>query len=315
MKKAFLVVNPIAGGSPARIQSRLENHFNRAGWMYQVHRLSERESIRRVVRGALVENGESFDLVLAAGGDGTVSGVAAGVVGSEIPLAIVPIGTGNVLARELEIPMDFQRALQLATGSQDRRRIDGLQVDERIFVLNVSVGLSAVVMKNTHHAEKRRLGRAAYLWTGLKKLLGFQPHHFAVLIDGVESGWKASEVIIANSGAIGDPSLRLHSQVALDDGRIDVSILRARSLMDYLRAGWAVLRGKQRQEPDLQHLVAQGSVEVFTEADLPVQGDGDFIGFPPVRVEVLPGVVHVIVPEKEDEEDFDLGDVINLGDG
>ena len=198
MKKVFLVVNPITGENSGRIRSRLEDHFNQAGWMVQVHQLSERENIRRVVREALEEGERAFDMVLAAGGDGTVSGVAAGLVGKEIPMAIIPTGTGNVLARELQIPMDFQKALQLATDSPDTRLIDGLRVNERVFVLNVSVGLSAVVMKNTRREQKRRLGRAAYLWTGLKKLLGFQPYHFTILVDGEKSSWNASEVIIAN---------------------------------------------------------------------------------------------------------------------
>jgi diacylglycerol kinase family enzyme len=95
--------------------------------------------------------------------------------------------------------------------------------------------------------------------------------------------------------------------VALDDGRIDVCIVRARSILDYLKMAWAVLTGQQRQEPHLQSFLAEERVIVETRSELPVQGDGDFIGYPPVEVQVVPGAVQIVVPAADDDG-LDIGE-------
>ena len=301
MKTAFVVLNPVAGHSRERVPSLLERHFAEVNWAWELYETTGEERVADVVRAALERSDGAIDLVVAAGGDGTVSGVAGGLVDVQIPMGIIPVGTGNALARELNIPLNVGAALDLLTGEHALAELDAMQVGERFFVLNFSVGLSSLMTYHTAREDKRRFGRVAYVWTGLMKLFGYQPHRFDVTVDGERTRWRAVEVMIANSGAIGDPSLRWSPQVKLNDGRIDVCIVRAKSVLDYLRLTWAVLLGRQRHEPHLQHLIAERDVAVNTSSHLPVQGDGDFIGWPPVAVEVVPGAVQVVVPRSGGE--------------
>jgi YegS/Rv2252/BmrU family lipid kinase len=298
MKSAFVVLNPVAGGNDGDIHHLLKAHFSREGWTHEIHETTGKEQIGKFVRETWDRREGDVDLFVAAGGDGTFSGVAAGLVHTEAAVGILPLGTGNLLARELGIPLTPQAALNLLTGAHTLRWIDAMQVDGDFFVLNVSVGLTGIMMRDTKREDKRRFGRAAYVWTGLRKLLGYQPHRFVIAIDGESRAVRASEVVIANSGAAGDPSLRWGPEVRLDDGQLDVHIIRTQSAIDYLRLAGTVLLGRQRQDPTIQHFVARKRATVADAPSLPVQGDGEFIGWPPMEVEIVPQAIQVVVPRE-----------------
>ena len=312
MKKAFVVLNPVAGRNDGDVQRLVNEHFMREGWRCEIHETTGKGRIGDIVRETWLEREPPVDLFVAAGGDGTVSGVISGLVRADVPVGLVPLGTGNVLARELDIPLDFQASLNLLTGAHSLRRIDAMRVDDDVFLLNVSIGLTGMMMRDTGREDKRRFGRVAYVWTGLRKLLGYQPHRFVVAIDGESTRVRASDVVIANSGAAGDPLLRWGPRVRLDDGRLDVHVLRARSAIDYLRLAGAVLLNRQRQDPTIRHVVARNRVAVTTDPPLPVQGDGEFIGWPPVELEVVPKAIQVVVPA-QGQEGPKVRDLLKLG--
>jgi YegS/Rv2252/BmrU family lipid kinase len=301
MGHALVVLNPVAGDSHDEMRRHLERHFAAAGWTCELYATTGEERVADVVRAALPRAPErrddQVDLVVAAGGDGTVSGVAGGIAQTEIPMGVIPLGTGNTFARELGIPLALGPALDLLTSDHTLLDIDAMAVGERLFVLSVSIGISGLMMRDTERADKRRFGRVAYVWTGLRKLLGYQPHRFDVTIDDDRPRLiRASEIAIANSGALGDPSLRWSPQVELDDGRIDVCVLRARSILDYVGLAVAVVLRRHAEEPGIRHYIAERRVEVDARSELAVQGDGEFIGNPPIKVTVLPGALRVVVP-------------------
>jgi YegS/Rv2252/BmrU family lipid kinase len=296
MGHAFIVLNPVAGSSGAQTERRLRGHFAASGWTGEVYVTTGEERIADVVGEALDRTDRHVDLLVAAGGDGTVSGVAGGVAHAETPMGIVPLGTGNTFARELRIPLSVGPALDLLTGDHAVMAVDGMAVGERLYVLNVSVGISGLMMRDTAREDRRRFGRAAYVWTGVRTLFGYQPHQFILTIDGDRRLVRASEIAIVNSGALGVPSLRWSPKVELDDGRIDVCVLRARSAVDYVSLAVAVALRRHEEEPALRHYVAERRVAVDAGSDLPVQADGEFIGKPPVEVTVVPRAVRIVVP-------------------
>jgi len=294
----FVVLNPVAGKSDASaIRRALEHRSVRDAWAYEVYETTGEERIADVVREA-VDRG--FDMFVAAGGDGTVSGVAGGLVRRGIPIGIIPVGTGNALARELGIPVSIESALALLTERHDTAHIDAIRVGDRFFVLNISVGISALTMRDTERQDKRRFGVVAYIWTGIGKLFGVQPHRFTVEVDGQTVQVHASEIAVANSGAMGDPSFRWGPYVRLDDGRLDVCIVRARTAIDYLRVTRAVLLGQQRRSPNIHCLSAGRNISIGSDQPLPVQADGELIGHTPVQMELVPGAVRVIVPAADE---------------
>ena len=294
MGNAFVVLNPAT--STKGSEHRLCQHLSDAGWTVELYTTTGEECVAEVVRARL-DGPPGVDMVVAAGGDGTVSGAADGVAQTDVPLGIVPLGTGDTFARELGIPLDSKAALDLMTGDHSVAEIDAMAVGDRFFVLNVSIGISGLMMRDTARVDKRRFGRMAYVWTGLKKLFGYQPHQFVLSVDGEdERVIRASEIAIVNSGALGDPSLRWSPQVELDDGRIDLCVVRARSILDYLSLALAVILRRHREEPGIRHRIVEREVVVDTQSDLPVQADGEYIGAAPVEVAVVPGAVRVVVP-------------------
>lgn len=296
--KMFVVLNPVAGRSePETIRQALDRLLTYDNRGYEVYETTGREQLSEVVRAAIDED---FELVVAVGGDGTVSGVAGGLVRTSIPLGVVPVGTSNALARELDIPLHFEEALQLCFGKHATKVMDAMQVGDRIFLLNISIGLSSFTMR-TAREDKRRFGRLAYIWTGLRGLLGFQPQRFRLKVDGQSHHIRASELAIVNAGILGGSPFRWGPHIRLDDGQVDISIVRVRTALDYFRLVWDVLLNRQKQDPNIGYLQAQQSIEIDSGQPLLVQGDGEIIGRTPLRVQIIPNAVHVIVPSAKNE--------------
>ena len=126
----FVVLNPEAGRfEQLELREALRDKFRGAHSRYAIHVMTGPENIPWVVRQAVEEG---FSLVVAAGGDGTVSAVVSGLVGTSVPLGIIPIGTGNALARELGIPLKLHKAVDLLVGAHTTRSIDAMQVGDGI---------------------------------------------------------------------------------------------------------------------------------------------------------------------------------------
>jgi YegS/Rv2252/BmrU family lipid kinase len=293
-KKAFVVFNPVAGLQNAEITRALfEERFQAAGWNYEIYETTGQESVPEIVAKA-IRSGAG--LIVAAGGDGTVAGVGAGVFQTNVPMAIVPAGTGNALARELGIPLDFTAALDVFLGDPIIRQIDGLQVSDKLYLLNVGIGLSARSIRETKREQKRRFGNLAYVWNITKQLTGFPLRRFDVKIDGQNRRIIASELLILNSGVIGVQKLPEDLNICPDDGRVDVYIVRAETARDYVSVLWDLLFGRKNSHPKVQSLSASKMIEINTTRPLTVQADGEIIGTTPVKIKVIPAAVAICVP-------------------
>jgi YegS/Rv2252/BmrU family lipid kinase len=292
--KVFVVLNPVAGHANVEaVREALARHLGAASIAYQVYETSGEERLVDILELA-IERG--FDTFVAAGGDGTVSGLVDALVHTGLPLGIVPVGTVNALARELGIPLDLDQAVRLLVGEHAFVRIDVGQVNDCYFALNASIGVSVSTMQATKAQAKRRLGVLAYLLAGIRVLMGTQPHRFEIEVDGLVERYRASEVVVANGGAIGDPVLRWGPDVRLDDEQLDLCIIRARSAIDCLVLAWKMLWKSQRQDPRLRCFRIRQSARIDVQGTMPIQADGDIAGETPMRISVLPHAVQVIVP-------------------
>ncbi len=300
MKHAFVIINPVAGNSnPKQIRDHLDRAFQEAGWSYQSYETTGEEDLAEVVGERLQEN---FDLFIAAGGDGTFSGVAAGLVNAGIPLAIIPVGTGNVLARDLDIPLEIDAAIDLILSSTKTIEIDAMGVDDRYYFLNVTTGVTAEAMRTTEHESKQRIGRLAYIIEGVGHLLGFQPHRFEIEVDGVKAIHRASEILVINSNTVGAPYVKWGEQVCINDGILNLAIIRGRTLGAYLQIVWDLVWQHQRRNPSISSMQVTERLAIDTQTPLAVQGDGDYIGETPFEITVVPQALNVIVAPSKGEK-------------
>lgn len=292
--RILVIVNPEAGASdPAKVLEKIQVALASHRVPFEIYTTSPDTSVPQVIQQAVLDG---FDLFIAAGGDGTVSQTASGLAGLQIPMAILPLGTGNIIAKDLHVPLRLSEALDLVFKPHKLICIDGLKVGSDYFFLNVSFGFSANIFKHVDRREKKRLGIFYYVWKILLQLVGVQPVRFTLIVDGRRISVAASDVMVANTVLIGMHPFALDPDARMDDGKLSACVIRARNVFDYLRIAWNVLMRRTKIAREVQWIDVQQRIEVRSQRVLPVQGDGDIIGVTPVEVEFVPGLVRVIVP-------------------
>jgi YegS/Rv2252/BmrU family lipid kinase len=293
--RIFVVLNPMAGScAAADVRQALERQL---GEQIQTDIFEttgdQLEDIVAIVRAELAN---SPSVVVAAGGDGTISQVAEALIGTDTRLGIIPVGTANIFARELGIPLDLEAACALLDGQPHITHVDAMKVGEQYFVLQIGIGIDSLMIRDTDRQSKRRFGRAAYMWTAFTRLIGYQPMRFTIVADVKRMRPRASQVLIANGGVLGLPPFRWGPNIRPDDGKIDVCIVSARTALDYVGLIWHTLLGQQRRDRNVRYLTAERRIAVSADHPLPIQADGEIIGDTPIQIEVVPNALKVIVP-------------------
>jgi diacylglycerol kinase (ATP) len=295
MKQALVILNPNAGSADIdRVRHVLARTLGEHSWTYDVHEITGEDDVAAAVRAAC---SRGVELVVAAGGDGTVASVVDGLWQANACLGIVPLGTGNILARAMAIPKTPEQAMELIVGAHAVQPLDVMRVADQTFVLNVSAGLSARAMRDTRSEHKRRFGILAYAWTIARDLLQLQPRQFNLTLDGHQVQVRATEILIANGTFLQEPPFPYGPPEGFNDQQFDVSILTARTLTDYLRLIWGLLRRSAKRQAELRTLRIRTSITVDALGrPQPVQADGEWIGQTPVTVELVPSAIRLIVP-------------------
>lgn len=232
------------------------------------------------------------DRVLVCGGDGTVAACAGAVAGTGVPIGLVPSGTGNLLVRNLGLPLDVPAALDQALGSS-RRTIDLLEADGRRFAVMAGLGFDAAMIRDTGEQAKARHGWAAYVLGGLRALRNTPRAHYEVRVDERPvRRLRAIGVLVGNVGEL-QGGIAVLPDADPADGFLDVIVLAPRGFRDILVLGWRILR--RRPGYGHQALVLRGRrVEIRADRKIPLEFDGDFAGEQDaLTVTVLPRAVTV----------------------
>lgn len=231
-------------------------------------------------------------LVLVCGGDGTVAACAGALAGTGVAMAVVPVGTGNLLARNLDIPLELPQALDVAFGTAERT-IDVLEAAEQRFVVMAGLGFDAALIRDTDDDLKARLGWFAYVG-GLARALRRSPHaRFSIAIDDeVPVSTEAVGVLVGNVGQL-EAGITLMPDASPDDGQLDVLVLAPRTVKDWPALAWRILR--RRPDAGPQADIRRGKrVRISSAVAVPVEFDGDFRGeAAELRVDVLPAALTV----------------------
>ncbi len=238
-------------------------------------------------------------LVLAAGGDGTVQAACCGLHGSKVPLGILPLGTGNLLARNLDLPLDLDDALEVALTGRNRtldlaHAIVGDQ-DQTCFAVMAGLGFDAEMMADAPEKLKAAVGWPAYVVSGLRHLRD-RPGQLELVIDGAPPvSRKARGIVIGNVGEL-QGGVALLPDAVPDDGVLDVVLLSPRRLVDWGRLLGRLIRRSDREDHTLSRYTGR-RIEVRMSVPTEAQLDGEPVGaVTSLEVEVSPGALVVRVP-------------------
>ena len=283
-----VVINP-ASGQDRPMLGIMNRAFHQAGINWDVRITKEAGDAQRFAQEAVAAG---VDAVGVYGGDGTVMEVANGLHGSNLPLAIFPGGTANVMSVELGIPNDLTEAMALVCGQNSYvRQVDVGQVRDRYFLLRVGIGFEADVINKTEREAKSRMGTLAYLLSGLQALGERKLAHYRLTLDDQEVEADGVSLMIANSGNVGLANVALAKNIDVSDGLLDVVIIRDTDVGSLLQVAASAVG---LSDP-LPHWQAR-RVTVESDPAQRVIVDGEPIEDTPVQATVLPRALRVIVP-------------------
>ena len=229
-------------------------------------------------------------IVAAVGGDGTVRDVAAGLAGSDTPLAIIPNGTANVLASDLGIPIRLADAADLLREGAYTSPLDLGDVNGKPFVLNVGAGYAARLILDTPHSWKRRVGFFAYLPAAVRATFAHDRARTTIIVDGMRYEGRVQMIFVANSGGIGGRAIQIAEGVRYDDGLFTVAAFAPRSPLGTLIAFMQIAARRWSRIPGA-HYWEGAEVSVTCDPPLPMQVDGDGMGTTPFTITMRPAAL------------------------
>lgn len=303
--RACLLVNPSSGAdafdNTERI-SRIWSRLHSAGIWAEVVETRPHESPEEVARRAA---GEGFSMVIACGGDGTVSAAARGLVDTDCSLGVIPMGTYNNFARSLGIPADLRRACKIIARGRTRRIDVGVANDEHFFFEAAGVGIDAQLFPL---GEEIKSGRWSRLWEAARLAYQAQPSriHFELNLPLAEAYRDAEApegaarpyasgparaldfsafLLIVAIGPYYGSGFTVAPEAVLDDGLFNVEIFRNFSKHELLRHFWSISRGRYCYSPKIDTF-AVSELTITAQADLPFHVDGIVAGKLPLRLRV-----------------------------
>jgi len=290
-RSALFVVNPALPRTGPRFGARLVRYAATLGWDATVLETVAGHNVE-AIGGALARG--TFDLIVAAGGDHTVAEVMAAAHLRDLPIGIVPRGTGNIVARELKLPEGWRGALRRMLEHYPRvRAVDLVRVNDGYSALAAGIGFDATVMRFTPRALKYWLGRTAYLLAGAWWLPQTPLFSCTIKADGEETQVDAVVVLVLNAGMLGAAPFRFGPGIAIDDGWLDICVYRPRNVRDRASVVWSILRQKPNGLSVMQRKAR--SVEIKAPDVQWHEVDGDVYRGNVLRAEIVPGAVNIIV--------------------
>jgi YegS/Rv2252/BmrU family lipid kinase len=288
--KVHVVINP-AAGQDEPILNVLNDVFHAAGVEWDNSLTHKSGDATRLAAEAAASG---VDLVAAYGGDGTQMEIANGLLGTGVPQAILPGGTGNAMAHDLGISINLRKATELIVNSNKRRAIDLAKMGDQIFMLRAYAGLSPD--KAASREEKDKYGQLAYVQAGLKFIEEKPPTHYKATVDGEVIEGEALIIFILNAGSIGGVmgmKIPKVDDVSISDGLLDLYAI-TKGLKPFRAISKHIYHQKEA-DTGVYHWRGK---EITIEAD-PVEDvwiDGEMGGQTPFTVSAMPQALEIVVP-------------------
>lgn len=291
-RNAALIYNPLSG----RLRWKRQRDLDRATHLLDAYGI-------RIVRIPTTGAGSATalareqvaagrDLIIACGGDGTVNEVVNGMAGSRVPLALLPAGTGNVLAKELGLPWDIWRAAEYIPAGEVRRIALG-RAGERYFICMAGVGVDANIVYRLSVQTKLSLGMLAYWIESFRQLLEYEFPLFSVRVEG--QSFQAALLIVSRTKNYGGP-VQLTRRADLFSDEFEVCLFQRRNRFLYLLYFLALQMGLLERFRDVRFLRTRRVEAQPGEQRIQVQVDGELAGALPMDFVIVPEALSLLVP-------------------
>jgi YegS/Rv2252/BmrU family lipid kinase len=289
-RKIQVVVNP-GSGQPKPILHTLNSVFRAAGVKWDISLTQESGDAERFAQEA-VEAG--VDVVAAFGGDGTVMEVARGVMGSDVPMAILPGGTANLMSVELGIPKDLTQAAEIAASEDSLNEgIDVGEIGGSYFLLRVGLGIADQKVEIADREMKDKYGLMAYSIAALKAMKDAKQVKYNLILDGEEIEVEGVTCLVDNAGNFGVSGFKASKEISVFDGLLDVILVRDRSFQSFVGIGKSVATSSPNQDT-VYHWQAK-EIQISTDPPQSIQVDGEVGWQTPVSISVVPQAVWVLI--------------------
>jgi diacylglycerol kinase (ATP) len=233
------------------------------------------------------------DLVIIGGGDGTINAAIAGLIDTQLPLGIIPLGTANDLARTLQIPNTLRDAIEVIKKGK-MHRVDVGLVNGHYFFNVASLGLSVNITKRLTPDFKRKWGILAYAITAIEVIFQARPFRAEILVQGKKYKVKTIQIAVGNGRHYGG-GLTVAYDATIDDQRLDLYSIETKSWWQILALIPALIRGNQANLPGILTLEGE-EIEIFTRKQYPINTDGEITTHTPALFRVIPKSITVCIP-------------------
>jgi diacylglycerol kinase (ATP) len=295
LRRARLIFNPDSGQAAGPSQlADMVSHLREHGILAGVGVKTSGKAARELAKEA-VEAGE--DLVIVAGGDGTIEDVASQLIGTRTALGILPTGSMNNLARSLGVPLDVEDACKLIGMGMTRkidvgRVVSGEKPQVEYFLESAGLGLSAIIIPTGQAIEKGRWGEIP---GALRKLFDSKPAPIQVQLDGEQDIRAYSQIVTVSNAPMMGRNIMVAPDAKMDDGYLDVAIYDGMTKTELIQHFMAATNGQRVQDPKVKYYRAR-QVQIISSEELEVNSDKDLIeGKRVLQIEIVPRALLAIV--------------------
>ncbi len=296
--KANLIYNPTSGQvwntfKPELVKKYLESK----GWKLDISKTECQGDGIRLAKDSLMKK---YDVVVVAGGDGTINEVVQGLAGSNISLGILPVGTTNVMARDLKIPLNFQEALRVLVEGETID-IDLGIINKKYFVMMAGIGFDAKLVNEVDSNLKKFTGPVAFVATSPVSMVSHKQARMSIILwdkNGKKKKIKRDsyQVLISNA-----PTYAISLQVSLDakfdDGLLDVDIFKSQRLHEFAWKLISIAFISKKSDSNMTETFQCKKMTIKTDPPMPIQVDGDSYGMTPALIEVKANYLKIIKPK------------------
>lgn len=281
MKYIHFIINPISGNGKHNIgKTMLEKYFPEANFKIEVDYSNYKKHALVLTKNAIAKNP---DYVIACGGDGTINEVASCLINTKIKLGIIPVGSGNGLASNLNIPKGLEHATEIIRNGKTQF-IDIGQANDHYFFSNMGLGIDALVIKKYERYQSRTL--ISYVRATLASSLQFKPIQTILSFNNQIIRTNAFMLFISNSNEMGY-GMSLTPKASLNDGLLDVVIVSKLNFIDKMILGMRVMSNKIEKFKKAKHtLIEKLSIEMPDKIFLDTQIDGEYHNLKTNKIEV-----------------------------